>query len=243
MSASPPITVTPETKLADIVTADVRYARVLERFGLDYCCKGQRTLQEAMESSSHKIEDVTAALSLPLEEAPKPTQGERSLAALGHEIVDIHHAYLWEEMPRLQKIVEKVARVHGDRHPELARVLEVYTALVADLEPHLTVEERFLFPAISKLERTRQPVTTSKGSLEEVVKNMMTEHDKAGEMLRELRQLTRDYTTPEDGCNTYRVMNSSLLEFERDLHLHIHKENNILLPDALKLAQEIANSK
>ena len=151
--------------LGKLVTDDARRARVLEKLGIDFCCKGGRTLADAVKGTSHKLDDVVAALTLPDATTVAPTVGATAgIAALAHEIVDTHHFFLWEEMPRLQKIVDKVARVHGPRHAELARVKEAYTSLVAELEPHLTTEERTLFPAFIKLERTHQPVITAKGT-------------------------------------------------------------------------------
>lgn len=229
------MSVTTTALLGDLVTEDPRRAHVLEELGIDYCCNGQRPLEEAAHAAGLEAADVAARLDLP-EHTPTPTATDpRDNAALAHEIVDTHHAYLWEEMPRLQALVDKVHGVHGNRHPEMARVKEAYTAAVADLDPHMTREERVLFPAISKLERAQAPVSFPFGSLATPIEQMLAEHDVVGELFKEIRALTGGYTPPEDSCGSYRAMMAGLEEMELDLHQHIHKENNILFPRVLEM--------
>ena len=227
------------TTLGDLVTEDPRRSRVLERFGLYYCCNGRRSLDEAAREAGLDPEEVGAALDLP-DKQPAPRWTELELAALAHDIVDTHHAYLWAEMPRLQALVDKVATVHGERHPELAQVREKFAAAVADLEPHLTKEERILFPGISRLEKAGAPVAFPFGTLANPINQMLAEHDVVGEILRELRSLTGGYAMPADGCASYQAMLTGLEEFETDLHEHIHKENNVLFPRVLELEQQLA---
>lgn len=236
----------PATTLAALVTADDRRARVLEDLGLDFCCHGGRPLDQAVEQAGLDLPAVLEALALPVGH-PSPadpadaarTSGTSDLSAQAHDIVDTHHAYLWQEMPRLHALADKVAGVHGGRHPELARVRELYLAAEADLDPHLTREERVVFPAITRLERTGAPVTTAQGPLEELVAALAAEHDVVGDLFKELRELTGGYRTPEDGCGSYRALYEGLAEMERDLHLHIHKENNVLFPTTLARIAEL----
>ncbi|GAB2475793.1 iron-sulfur cluster repair di-iron protein [Luteococcus sediminum] len=226
------------TTLGDLVAQDMRRARLLEQHGLDYCCNGQRSLAQAAAEAGLDVDALARDLDLP--EAPTAhTTQPLANAALAHDIVDTHHAYLWQEMPRLQALVDKVFQVHGEKHPELARVREAYTAAVADLEPHLTKEERVLFPAISKLEKTQAPVAFPFGNLANPIRQMMAEHDVVGDLFKEMRSLTDGFTPPEGACNSYRAMLSGLDEMEQDLHLHIHKENNVLFPQVLQLEEEI----
>lgn len=225
-------TIDPRATLAELVNADVRRARVLEGLGLDYCCNGGRPLGEAVAAAGMDLAVVAAALVLPQETTAAPS-APSDLAVQAHEIVDLHHAYLWEEMPRLHALADKVAGVHGPNHPELARVLELYLAAEADLDPHLGLEERVVFPAISKLERTGQPVRTSRGPLEELVAQLVAEHDVVGDLFKEIRAVTDGYRVPEDGCGSYRALYDGLSRMEADLHLHIHKENNVLFPATL----------
>lgn len=227
------------TTLGDLVSEDPRRARVLERHELDYCCNGHRSLAEAATEAGLDADALAAELDLP-DAPPAPQWQVLEVAALAHDIVDTHHAYLWEEMPRLQALVDKVAGVHGANHPELARVREAYTEAVADLEPHLTKEERVLFPAISKLEKAQQPVAFPFGRLANPIRTMLAEHDVVGDLFKEMRALTGGYAPPADACASYTAMLAGLLEMERDLHEHIHKENNVLFPRVLEMEERFA---
>lgn len=229
------------TALGDLVTEDPRRARVLERYEIDYCCNGRRSLADAAAEAGLDADEIGAALDLP--DAPPTTPRDQlDNATLAHDIVDTHHAYLWEEMPRLQALVDKVHAVHGDRHPELARVRAAYTEAVADLDPHMTREERVLFPAITRLEKAQAPVAFSFGTLANPIRQMLAEHDVVGDLFKEMRALTGGYTPPEDACGSYRAMLAGLEEMERDLHEHIHKENNILFPRVLELEERLGSS-
>ncbi len=224
------VTIHPEITLADLVTQDPGRARVLERLGLDYCCGGTRTLGQACAEADLNFPDVMDALG----QAPSQPAGDwesMSLRELTQHLVQTHHAYLWEEMPRLSALVAKVAGVHGERHPELAQIATTYEELRADLEPHLLKEERILFPAIVQLEAGEQPFPPPSHP----IRVMMAEHDAAGELLARLRELTGGYVPPADGCGSYQAMMAGLEELEHDTHVHIHKENNILFPKVLEL--------
>lgn len=224
------------TTLGDLVTEDPRRSRVLERFGLDYCCNGRRSLDEAAREAGLDPEEVGAALDLP-DKQPAPRWTELELAALAHDIVDTHHAYLWDEMPRLQSLVDKVHRVHGDRHPELAEVRATFAAIVADLDPHLAAEERRVFPMIRRLESGAAVPTAD---LRAGIATLRAEHDHVGGLLRQLRSLTAGYAVPTDACGSYRAMLAGLEAMEKDTHAHIHQENNILFVqvDALLAARD-----
>lgn len=233
-------TIDAHATLAALVNADIRRARVLEQFGLDYCCNGDRRLADAAALAGVDLAEVTRGLDLGPDATDSNGEGPTSsdLATLAHGIVDDHHAYLWDEMPRLHALAEKVANVHGERHPELARVRDLYFDAEKGMEPHLTREERVVFPAISKLERTGQGTMTSHGPLDELIVTLTDEHDVIGAIFKELREITGGYETPADGCQSYRALYEGLAEMERDLHLHIHKENNVLFPATLKKVAE-----
>ncbi len=218
--------------LAELVIEDHRRASILEGFGLDYCCGGKQTLADSADAAGVELATVQAALDLPA--AVEPTAStSRENAALAHDILDTHHAYMWEEMPRLLALVEKVHRVHGDRHRELAEVLEIFTTAVGELEPHMTKEERSVFPAINRMERTGQ--WSAQVTLSTQVTELVDEHMVVGELFKRLNQVTGDYEVPADACGSYRAMLDGLKRMELDLHEHIHKENNILFPGALAL--------
>lgn len=215
--------------LGDLVTADPRRARVLEGLGLDYCCHGQRSLGEAAAEAGLDPAEVAAGLDLPDAPAAGADWRALGLADLADHVVEVHHTYLWNEMGRLAALADKVAEVHGGRHPELAGVRADYRALKDDLEAHLRKEERILFPAIHQLDAAGAPV----GVLGPI-RQMILEHDTAGELLERLRSATAGYATPDDGCSSYRALMDGLAELEADLHEHIHKENNVLFPRALE---------
>lgn len=221
-----------EKTLGDLVIEDSRRADVFDSFGLDYCCGGQDTLSKAIEGAGVDAELVQAALELPPAKT-EPTSQITANSVLAHDIVDTHHAYMWEEMPRLGQLVEKVYRVHGETHPELGRLAELYAEAVKELDPHMTKEERSVFPTISRLEKGQRPVLAD--TLEETIDQLVAEHIVVGELFREMNELTNGYSVPADACTSYRLMLTGLQEMERDLHQHIHKENNILFPEALKL--------
>lgn len=232
--------VTTTATLGDLVTEDPRRSQVLEELTLDYCCGGQRSLEEACASAGLDLADVAERLDL-LGTPPPMTAGTLAMAALAHDIVDTHHAWTWEAMPRLRALVDKVAGVHGARHPELAQVQTVYAKVVDELDPHMTREERVIFPAISRLEKTQAPVgLPSDEDFAEALRRLIAEHDVVGDHLRELRELTGGFAPPEDACTSYRLMLSGLEELERDVHEHVHKENNVLFPQVLTMQEALA---
>jgi regulator of cell morphogenesis and NO signaling len=227
------MTVSATASLGELVTEDSRRSRILEKFGLDYCCNGADTLADASAAAGLDVDSVIAALNLP-DAAPEP-RAAGDTASLAHDIVDTHHSYMWDEMPRLAGLVEKVYRVHGERHPELEQVRAAYFKAVAALEPHMTTEERSVFPTIAKLEKG-QPAAGA-ATLDTTLDTMVAEHQVVGDLFHEIKRLTNGYTWPADGCNSYKMMLEGLSEMELDLHAHIHKENNILFPAARTLVQ------
>lgn len=232
------MTVDISATLGDLVTEDPRRSRILEKFGIDYCCNGHRSLADATRDAELDLTEITKALDLPDPAPSSQGQGTLDNAVLAHDIVDTHHAYMWEEMPRLQALVDKVDNVHGDRHPELARLREAFTDAVTALDPHMTTEERVLFPAISRMEKTNEPAAS--GPFAGTIEELRAEHDAVGDLFKEIHSLTDGYAVPDDACNSYRAMLNGLEEMELDLHEHIHKENNILFPRVLALEAEVA---
>lgn len=229
------VAVDPRASLADLVIGDPRRSQVLTELGLDFCCNGERPLADAVEQAGLVLSEVAAQLDLPAQ-PQTGAQGDRSQSMLAHEIVDTHHAYMWEEMPRLTLLVNKVVAVHGDAHPELAQLRLLYEQMVQELDPHMTSEERVVFPAISRLERTGSPgVGRGPESLAEPIRKLRDEHQLVGELLQEMREITGDYAVPADACTTYTLMLDGLEKMDLDLREHIHKENNILFPKVLAL--------
>ena len=221
--------------LADLVTADPGAARVLEGFGLDYCCGGGRRLDEACAAAGvDSVEVIEALAAVPA--GPTPDWATMAPEVLVDHLEATHHAYLHTELARLTALADKVATVHGERHPELVDVRDTYAELRADLEPHLMKEERVLFPLIRELVASAGTAEPHCGSLElGPIRVMMMEHDRAGELLAELRARTGGYGVPDDGCASYRALYEGLAELEADTHLHVHKENNVLFPAVIAL--------
>ena len=225
------------TNLCDLVTADPRRARVLAKCVLDYCCHGQRPLGEAADDAGVDIAEVTAALDI-AGAPPAATTASTANAAIAHDIVDTHHAYMWAEMPRLQALVAKVHTVHGARHPELADVHGAFEQALAQLEPHMTSEERVVFPAISQMEKSGMLGVS--GPIAAPITQLRAEHDVVGDLFKKIRALTGGYAVPGDACNAYRAMLGGLEEMELDLHEHIHRENNVLFPRAVEMERQLA---
>jgi regulator of cell morphogenesis and NO signaling len=228
--------------LGDIVNASPKLAAQLERLDLDYCCGGATTLADACEANDLDPESVIVELETHLgaDDAPAPWASMGAVELVDH-LVNTHHRYLWDELPRLQALVDKVVGVHGERHPELADIATCFAAIRADIEPHLLNEERILFPAIGQLVDAADLPAFGFGSIGNPISTMLREHDDLGELLRRLRALTTDYTPPADGCASYRALFSGLEQLEADTHLHVHKENNLLFPQVLEREQQRAS--
>ena len=216
--------------------------RVFEKLGIDYCCGGGQSLKEACFGAGVSLVEVMAALDAGKERyAGKGIENwqSRSLAELTDHIVRTHHDYTKSEIERLNQLGAKVVSVHGQRHPELIKVADLFGALQQDLVPHMLKEEQVLFPYIVHLEdasRNRRPAPTPFfGTVRNPIQMMIREHDSAGDMLRELRSASQNYTVPLDGCVSYRTLYQALQELEQDLHQHIHLENNILFPRAVTM--------
>jgi regulator of cell morphogenesis and NO signaling len=214
-------------------------ARVLEGFKIDYCCGGRTPLKEACFERGLNVEEVVRALEANDDAQPAADQinwsGE-SMTRLANHIVSRHHVYLREMLPQLGSLLDKVVMKHAERHPNLVDLREVYATMWNELLSHMMKEELVLFPFIRSLDQaatTGQPVPRFHcGSVAAPIHVMEDEHQSVGEALRRMRELTCDFRAPADACDAYRVLLAGLRELERDLHLHIHKENNILFPRA-----------
>ncbi|WP_409426148.1 iron-sulfur cluster repair di-iron protein [Mycobacterium sp. SMC-11] len=226
-------TVTSDQILGDIVTADPSSTRILSRFGIDFCCHGQRTLGAACAADGVDADELLAALNATSPGQPADWADYDDTSLIAH-IVSTHHRFLWDEFPRLAELVDKVARVHGPNHGELPRVREVFHQLRGGMEPHLRTEETLLFPQISlHAGGSGRPLPDEVRT--ELAENQQ-EHDNAGHLLAELRELTNGYTVPADACASYTAMLAGLADLESDIHLHVHKENNVLFPRVLAAA-------
>jgi regulator of cell morphogenesis and NO signaling len=215
--------------LGDLVAETPSRASVLDRLGIDYCCHGQRTLADACAEAG--LDPASVARSLDTAPTDLDDDHPRDPAALADHIENTHHRYLHAELPELDALAAKVTAVHGERHPELVDVHRLVTKLAADLEPHMLKEERVLFPAIRALAAGAREFPF--GTVRNPIRMMSLEHDRAGEVLAELRATTSGYSVPEDGCASYRSLYERLANVEADTHRHIHLENNVLFPAAI----------
>lgn len=231
---------TAHSTLADIVTARPSSARVLEARGLDYCCGGSATLEDACATTGLDVTTVLDELSAARTNEPTDAWATMGLVELVDHLEATHHAYLWSELPRLTALMDKVVTVHGERHPELGEIGDCFATIRADLEPHLTNEEQVLFPMVRALASTDSARSFDYGPIRNPIAVMLTEHDTVGELLRRLRSLTDGYTPPTDGCGSYVALFAGFETMEADTHLHIHKENNLLFPAVVGAEQRLA---
>lgn len=231
-----------EQTIGSIVAEDYRTASVFQSMGIDFCCRGNRTLQEVCDERSidtdlllHTLEEV-----MQTKIADDQEYHLWNPEFLCDYIERVHHTYVNEKILQIQPLLEKLCRVHGKAHPELFRIRELFLESAGELSQHMKKEELILFPYIRKLNKPgangRSFAASSPfGSIQNPIAMMQSEHIQEGERFAEIAQLSSGYNPPADACATYRVTYSLLNEFERDLHLHIHLENNILFPKALQM--------
>jgi regulator of cell morphogenesis and NO signaling len=219
--------------------------RVLEKLGIDYCCGGNKTLEQACAAAQLPIDEVLDSLEM-AEQARRTTEKvsdwqKESLAELVEHIKNTHHQYTREEIARLGPLFQKVCSVHGKNHPELLHIRASFQGLSQELTMHMMKEEMMLFPYIVRMEEAvlqNEPVLPPPfGSVQNPVSMMEHEHESAGNALRAMRQASGGYKPPADACVSYQTLYQALAEFEADLHQHIHLENNILFPRAVAMEQ------
>jgi regulator of cell morphogenesis and NO signaling len=236
---------TAQTLIRDVVADDFRTAAVFQRHGLDFCCGGGRSIAEASHAKGIDPDVIMGELTA-LPEASSddaPTFNTWELDLLVDYIVDNHHRFVRRLTPALKAYTEKVARVHGANHPETIRIAELFNLIAADLTMHMQKEENILFPyikALAKANRTGAPLPVPFfGSIENPIRMMEAEHADAGNDMEQIHTLSGGFIPPEDACTTFRVSYQELQAFERDLHLHVHLENNILFPKAIELERQL----
>jgi regulator of cell morphogenesis and NO signaling len=230
-------TILHEVAVGILVAERPSRSRVFEKYGIDFCCGGKMSLAQAASEAGVDVRTLLDALRASDEEhAQNDTNWlEVPLVDLCANIVGTHHTYLKTELPRLEGLTAKIARVHGDNHAELVEVADLFAALREELEQHMLKEERVLFPIVEQLVAAKTRPAFHCGSVQNPISMMELEHDNAAAALERLRNLTNGYTTPQDGCNTYRATMDGLARFENDMHHHIHKENSVLFPRAVAL--------
>lgn len=214
---------------------------VFEALGIDYCCGGNRSLEDACKKEKIPLNQVLSDLSCALETRPAKDDGQwmtSSLGELADHIVEHHHGLARRELPRLAALGEKVYLRHGQNHPELARIRELVNAIASEMSTHMLKEEQVLFPRLKVIEEAASNGTTPPpaffGPLINPIRHMMGDHDDTGELLKTIRALSNNYEPPVGACMSYQALYHGLSDLEADLHRHIHLENNILFPRALE---------
>lgn len=235
-----------QLSLAHIVTEDHRTARVFEKYQLDYCCRGSRTLEKACEEMGLQVEELLHALEAVSMEGredswlPWQSTAEITPGRLADYIEQTHHQYVRNEIPLISAFLEKIAIKHEQKHPELIALQEQFRQLADHLLRHMRKEEKVLFPAIKELEYSiRQKIDLSEEErnwLLAPIHAMEQEHEDAGDEMEMIRKLSNNYMPPADACTTYKLAFRSLREFEQDLFRHIHLENNLLFPAIREIA-------
>jgi len=232
--------------VAETVANDYRAAAIFEKYGIDFCCHGQISIDEACEKKQIMTEDVMRDLHTLLD--ANSCGFNFSIlppSMLADHIEERHHRYIEEKTPVIQRYLDKVCAVHGERHPELYQINRLFMESAAHLAQHMKKEELILFPRIRKIEGLTHKGATNEpfapGLLEAPIEMMEHEHQLEGDRFREIEELSHHYQAPEGACNTYKVTYALLQEFEHDLHTHIHLENNVLFPKAIEMEKQLLN--
>jgi regulator of cell morphogenesis and NO signaling len=232
--------------LGEIAAKDLRKAEVFKKYGLDFCCGGKKTVKEACAEKGLDLTRVEQELqqSGKIVSSSRPVPyNEWSLDFLADYIVNTHHSYVKKVLPDIKAYAAKVSKVHGERHPELIPIYQLVEEIYREMTSHMAKEENILFPYIKDLvieKNNATSLSSSKfGSIKNPVTMMEMEHETAGNIMKEIRHLSHDYKLPEDACASYSLLYRMLNEFEEDLYLHVHLENNILFPKAVELEKQV----
>lgn len=232
--------------LAQIVNSNHKAASVFEKYHMDFCCKGKRSLAQACFEQELAVSQVTEDLENILSNNNNSSAidfDKMNLTQLCDYILQTHHAYVKNEMPQIYVYLEKISSKHGDRHPELYKIFQIFSAVKEEMEGHMKKEELVLFPRIKELQKLTEnenaQLQLNIGYLQSPITVMEQEHDHAGNLLNDIRIFSNNYTPPQDACTTYRLSFAALKAFERDLHQHVHLENNILFPKAIEIFKDL----
>jgi len=231
--------------IGELVAKDYRTASVFKKYSIDFCCQGNRTIQEACDKKNIDSKKVLEDLDTLVQTKSEATTDYQSwpLDLLADYIEKKHHRYVQDKTLEIQPYLDKICRVHGEHHPELFEIKNEFNASAGELAAHMKKEELILFPFIRKMVKVKQENSNVEaanfGTVKNPIQMMMDEHTVEGNRFRRIEELSNNYTPPQDACNTYRVSFALLKEFEQDLHLHIHLENNILFPKAVEIENDL----
>jgi len=230
-------TLNPEATVGSLVAENPRRAKVFESLGIDYCCGGKRPLTEVLAEKGLELDAVLQALVSAMQQSTEQPDdwNTRSLTELADHIVTTHHLHLRRELPRIAGLLAKVVKAHSTSHPELNELAMIFKEFSAELFDHMGKEEEILFPAVRAIESGGDHWVLA--MINRPIHCMEEEHARAGEALERMRHLTHGHTPPEGACNTYRALLVALADLEQDMHVHVHKENHILFPRALRASE------
>ncbi|NJD22213.1 MAG: iron-sulfur cluster repair di-iron protein [Melioribacter sp.] len=228
-------------KVKDIVNENFRTASLFENFGIDYCCNGNQILKEALEKNKISNDRFAVELNKVNQSTETPRYNEWDLIFLTQYIINNHHSYVRTSLPHITKLLQKLQTAHSSKYSYLADVQNIFSQVTDEMTSHMMKEERILFPLIKYLAETQKfnekPKTGGFGTIKNPILQMEAEHVSAGSAMETIRTLTNNYTLPNDACTTFKITYKELDEFEKDLHKHVHLENNILFPRAIELEE------
>ncbi|MDI5897073.1 iron-sulfur cluster repair di-iron protein [Flavobacterium yafengii] len=232
--------------IGEYVAKDFRTAAIFSKYGIDFCCKGNRTIDEACEKKDVDTDQLMDQINTVLATKNDSTIDFKiwPLDLLADYIEKTHHRYVEEKTQILLPFLDKLCKVHGANHPELFEINELFIGCAGELAQHMKKEELILFPFIKKMAKAaliEEPIAKPQfGTVKNPIAMMMEEHEAEGDRFVKIAALTNNYTPPTDGCSTFRVTYAMLADFEQDLHKHIHLENNILFPSAMLLEKKFS---
>ena len=235
---------TKSPSIGSFVANDYRTAAVFQKYGIDFCCKGGKSIEEVCENKKINAGQLLTKLAEVTGQPDNQLTDFQSwpLDLLADYIEKKHHRYIEETTPSLKQFLDKLCKVHGSNHPELFEITKEFNVSAEELAAHMKKEEVVLFPYIRQMinsgNNKEQFSKQGFGTVRNPIQMMMQEHDAEGQRFRKISELSNNYNPPDDGCTTYRVAFSMLKEFETDLHLHIHLENNILFPGSIEMEKE-----
>ena len=234
-----------ELTLGDIVTKNFKAAGIFEKYNLDYCCGGGKTIEQAclengtdpkvIYSEIEKIDSVKV-------EIPERID-DWELDLIVDYIINHHHKFVRYMIPLISMHTEKVASAHGQNHPETKEVAKIFNAVYKELKQHMMKEEEILFPYIKYITKVNKGEAKFEkpyfGRIGNPINMMELEHQSAGESMYKIRKLTNNYNPPSDACDAFKICLKELKEFEEDHHKHVHLENNVLFPKAVLLEEQL----
>ncbi|MDA0195625.1 MAG: iron-sulfur cluster repair di-iron protein [Bacteroidetes bacterium] len=230
--------------VAEIVAEDYKTADVFKKYGIDFCCGGHTSVSEVCDKKKINLSDLERELSrISLMATASNNFNGWELDFLIDYIITVHHSYVTENIPRIKGYADKVAKVHGHHYKEVVEIKTLFDNVAEELMQHMHKEENILFPFIKELVIAHDEKKSLRnipfGTIHNPIRMMELEHENAGATFKMIVRISNDYTPPPEGCNTYNVLYSKLREFEEDLHKHIHLENNILFPKAIRLSDNV----